>query len=329
MGVAVTTATAPGNNNTPTPTAGTALPPPLPSPSSLNEPGPDRQGQDRQERSPRPRTSSTATAGGRPSLDHFTCSSNSNHRVSFSRRRASTLFYPLHKRNGIIMTDRDSGFGVEGSQNVVEEVKAGRSFPLVNPTRTIDPSQSQSQSQPQSDHIAQQPRSPKSPRSTRLDPESAAAAPIQPRHHHGVRGADDPTDTNESDLHRPPSIRVISVEAERESQKVRSLYETTEGLNWEDGNGKRPASHDGRLESQVDVPSDGDENDAYGFLEHNPLFIFAFSILTVPPPHLGKTTSDMVRVLGSQLLLRRHPLGATSTFPALSNSPAVSKIGKV
>ena len=75
-----------------------------------------------------------------------------------------------------------------------------------------------------------------------------------------------------SDLHFPPSIRVISVEAERESQKVRSLYETTGGLNWEDG--KRPASHDGRLESQVDVPSNGDENDAYGFLEHNPPFIY-------------------------------------------------------
>ena len=197
------------------------------------------------------------------------------------------------------MTDRDSGFGasgVENSQNpetetgaeavVDEEVKggSGRAFPLITPSRATDAPPSESQPLPQP-----QPQS-----QSQLEPDS----PVSPRHG-GIRrrrradidsgdadadaDADDDNNDNDdvpttdpahphSDLHFPPSIRVISVEAERESQKVRSLYETTGGLNWEDG--KRPASHDGRLESQVDVPSNGDENDAYGFLEHNPPFIY-------------------------------------------------------
>ena len=47
-----------------------------------------------------------------------------------------------------------------------------------------------------------------------------------------------------------------------------------------------------------------------------------------PAFHLGKTTPNLVRVLGPQLLLRRHPLDAASTFRALSNSPAGSRTGK-
>ncbi|KAK7977578.1 TBC domain-containing protein [Apiospora saccharicola] len=57
----------------------------------------------------------------------------------------------------------------------------------------------------------------------------------------------------------PPSIRVIPVDIERESQKVRSLYEPG-GLNWEDGG--RHSALSARLEPTEEVPSDVDENDA-------------------------------------------------------------------
>ncbi|CAJ2511498.1 Uu.00g071230.m01.CDS01 [Anthostomella pinea] len=58
----------------------------------------------------------------------------------------------------------------------------------------------------------------------------------------------------------PPSIRVISVEAEKESQKVRSLYESGEGLSWEEGGGHSSLGE--RLEPTGEVPSNEDENDA-------------------------------------------------------------------
>ncbi|KAK7921106.1 TBC domain-containing protein [Apiospora marii] len=61
----------------------------------------------------------------------------------------------------------------------------------------------------------------------------------------------------------PPSIRVIPVDVERESQKVRSLYEPG-GLNWEEGGGGggRHSALSARLETTKEVPSDVDENDA-------------------------------------------------------------------
>ncbi|KAK8094505.1 TBC domain-containing protein [Apiospora hydei] len=57
----------------------------------------------------------------------------------------------------------------------------------------------------------------------------------------------------------PPSIRVIPVDIERESQKVRSLYEPG-GLMWEDGG--RHSALGARLEPTKEVPSDVDGNDA-------------------------------------------------------------------
>lgn len=59
-----------------------------------------------------------------------------------------------------------------------------------------------------------------------------------------------------------PSIRVVSIDVERESQKVRSLYESGEGLNWQDGG---RASYCERLEPTEEVPSDEEENVVYGF----------------------------------------------------------------
>ncbi|TPX07879.1 uncharacterized protein E0L32_010454 [Thyridium curvatum] len=54
-----------------------------------------------------------------------------------------------------------------------------------------------------------------------------------------------------------PNIRVLSVEVERESQKVRSLYESGEALNWEDGG--QSSSLGERLEPTAELPSQGDE----------------------------------------------------------------------
>ncbi|KAK3315002.1 rab-GTPase-TBC domain-containing protein [Apodospora peruviana] len=54
-----------------------------------------------------------------------------------------------------------------------------------------------------------------------------------------------------------PSIRVVSMDVERESQKVRSLYDSGDGLNWQDGG--RVSSGE-RLEPTEEVPSDEEEN---------------------------------------------------------------------
>ncbi|KAK3320894.1 hypothetical protein B0T19DRAFT_403502 [Cercophora scortea] len=53
-----------------------------------------------------------------------------------------------------------------------------------------------------------------------------------------------------------PSIHLLSIDAERESQKVRSLYESGDVLNWQDGR----VSFCERLEPTEEVPSDEEEN---------------------------------------------------------------------
>ncbi|TGJ87315.1 hypothetical protein E0Z10_g1424 [Xylaria hypoxylon] len=68
---------------------------------------------------------------------------------------------------------------------------------------------------------------------------------------------------NTSTSHKlPPSIRVISAETEKESQKVRSLYESGEDLHL--GDGDVPSPIGGTLEPPPKVPSDVDGNDARG-----------------------------------------------------------------
>ncbi|KAF3070563.1 hypothetical protein GL218_00139 [Daldinia childiae] len=58
----------------------------------------------------------------------------------------------------------------------------------------------------------------------------------------------------------PPSVRVISAEAEKESQKVRSLYESGEGVKWEEG--ARHSSIDERIQPSAEDPSEENANDA-------------------------------------------------------------------
>lgn len=59
-----------------------------------------------------------------------------------------------------------------------------------------------------------------------------------------------------------PSIRVSSIDLERESQKVRSLYESGDDLFWEDGG---RVSFVERLAPTAEVPSEEDEHAEYGF----------------------------------------------------------------
>ncbi|RYP69467.1 hypothetical protein DL771_006119 [Monosporascus sp. 5C6A] len=181
------------------------------------------------DRSPRPSASILGSNSDNPNLN----------RASFSHR--ASLFYPLYKRNGVIMSDRDSGIATD-NPHLNEKVKSGggRSFPLVTP--------STKNAQSHGDATAQSEPGPADNGSVRAPDADADDAT-----RHSLAN---------TDQHLPPSIRVISIEAEKESQKVRSLYESAEGLNWEDG-GRCP-SLDERLEpaEEEDVPSHGDENDA-------------------------------------------------------------------
>ncbi|OAQ88400.1 TBC domain-containingprotein [Purpureocillium lilacinum] len=65
-------------------------------------------------------------------------------------------------------------------------------------------------------------------------------------------------DTMTTDAPAPPDIRVLSPDVEKESQKVRSLYETGDGIKWEDG-----ARHSfcERLEPTPEVPAEEAANE--------------------------------------------------------------------
>ncbi|KAI0485487.1 rab-GTPase-TBC domain-containing protein [Xylaria cf. heliscus] len=82
--------------------------------------------------------------------------------------------------------------------------------------------------------------------------------PESPHHHSPHPEALNDTASTSHKL--PPSIRVISAEAEKESQKVRSLYESGEALQLGDGDVPWPLG--GTLEPPPEVPSDVDGNDA-------------------------------------------------------------------
>lgn len=71
-----------------------------------------------------------------------------------------------------------------------------------------------------------------------------------------------PSAAPQTDAPSVPSIRVSSMDVERESQKVRSLYESGEGLKWEDGG---CVSFAERLEPTAEVLSEEEENVVYGF----------------------------------------------------------------
>ncbi|TEA12039.1 TBC domain-containing protein [Colletotrichum sidae] len=71
-------------------------------------------------------------------------------------------------------------------------------------------------------------------------------------------------ETAESSAMTTPSIRVLSADVEMESRKVRSLYESGEGINWEDG---RPSDVGEHLDPTPENPSDDVENDPVADLQ--------------------------------------------------------------
>ncbi|UNI19962.1 hypothetical protein JDV02_006104 [Purpureocillium takamizusanense] len=79
--------------------------------------------------------------------------------------------------------------------------------------------------------------------------ELSAVKPIS-----GVRTAD----TMTSDAPAPPDIRVLSPDVEKESQKVRSLYENGDGIKWEDG-GRHSFCE--RLEPTPEIPAEEAANE--------------------------------------------------------------------
>lgn len=111
------------------------------------------------------------------------------------------------------------------------------------------------------------------------DPRAAPAAPVSPPH--GATAFKPATSDAKPDwrLHAKksslPDIRVMPDDTERGSQKVRSLYESTDLGFWQD---VAPGRQSGEpLEPPEEVPSDGADNTAYGF----PL-VFRLSHLPVP-----------------------------------------------
>ncbi|KAI1376160.1 rab-GTPase-TBC domain-containing protein [Hypoxylon crocopeplum] len=144
--------------------------------------------------------------------------------LSFSKR-GSLIFGAKHPRKSNkslgIMADLDGGFG---NENVgLEHSREPRAFPLVSARAT-----------------------------------NAAATESAK-----LSGSTKPatlTDTPSTPRRLLPSVRVISAEAEKESQKVRSLYESNEGLNWEEGAGH--SSIDERLQPAAEYPSEENEKDA-------------------------------------------------------------------
>ncbi|KAL2160022.1 hypothetical protein VTH06DRAFT_1677 [Thermothelomyces fergusii] len=97
-----------------------------------------------------------------------------------------------------------------------------------------------------------------------------------------------------------PSIRVSSMDVERESQKVRSLYESGDDLNWEDG-GRVSYPERLGLEPTTELPSEEEEN-AVSRRSSDPLSASASHLQSAP--------------------LNHHPPSATTTpAPADSLSP--------
>jgi len=90
-----------------------------------------------------------------------------------------------------------------------------------------------------------------------------------------------------------PNLRMLSVDVERDSQKVRSLYDSGESLDWREG-GRAPAIAE-RLAPTEDAPLDEGEIVVYGFPwlcdASSPPQNISFQVLTVAPSHCKQALS--------------------------------------
>lgn len=109
-----------------------------------------------------------------------------------------------------------------------------------------------------------------SSQSTSSKPSGDTSHPSTDRDSHGATSTESRAVTENSSAAPTtlPSIRVLSAEVERESQKVRSLYDTTDGVDWRDGG--RASALVERSSAAVDAPSRGEEKAPYDFLASEP-----------------------------------------------------------
>ncbi|KAK9769392.1 hypothetical protein AB5N19_00919 [Seiridium cardinale] len=153
------------------------------------------------------------------------------HQISFSKRGSIMLGGKRPSRHAATMSN-DSGFA---QREPAQEQRPPRAFPLAP---SVIPKPSLDGAAPSIIVEGDEPRRSVASERATTPPAGAPSSPNSPQH--------------------PPSIRLIPIDVERESQKVRSLYEPGEGLRWEDGG--RVSSYGERLEPTVEVPSDVDEN---------------------------------------------------------------------
>jgi hypothetical protein len=90
------------------------------------------------------------------------------------------------------------------------------------------------------------------------------------------------------------------MDVERESQKVRSLYESGESLDWHDGGRGSYCEH---LRSTREVPSDEEENVVYGFSLTAPVSVMCSMLTAIPLSQRRSVEKPFVRSSTS----RRRP----------------------
>jgi hypothetical protein len=118
-----------------------------------------------------------------------------------------------------------------------------------------------------------------------------------------------------------PSIRVLAPGVERESQKVRSLYDSTESVDWNDGG--RASTLVELPQATVDDPSSrGEDNDPYGFLDFDPVRNPFVSTDRLDPPR-QPDPSDRLSPSEGALPLRAHipRSGTPRSASSLSQPP--------
>lgn len=146
--------------------------------------------------------------------------------ASFSKR-GSLMFGGKRAFPAEMMASESSQLAVDATE------KPPRSFPLVTTKKQADD------------------------RKDSVEPPSTAAADSAP--------ANDATEVAPAKPRSTPSVRVLSADIERDSQKVRSLYEVGDAINWEQG-APAPASAGERLSPTPEDPVDKDKHDTYDFL---------------------------------------------------------------
>ncbi|KJZ80285.1 hypothetical protein HIM_00135 [Hirsutella minnesotensis 3608] len=112
--------------------------------------------------------------------------------------------------------------------------------------------------------LAAPPASPSPPRTL---PRPAVSVPPRP-----VSGISNAETMSNKGLMAAPDIRVLSVDVEKESQKVRSLYQAGDDIDWEDGARR---SYCERLEPTPEFPAEEAADDPPAALAHRPASLYA------------------------------------------------------